>query len=173
MNDTEIKLTELFSAERFAAPDVVNVDIPLIKWVIFLVDDAWYAFPGAAVREILADPQVFFLPGCPASLEGVMSVRGDIESVLSLNHILVPRAACAPLPHSRVLLGHAGSITSGIRVDKVEDVIDLPENLMQDAPHSLPSHLEKIALGLIPYKDHLVTVLDMKRIFEDYFQGLL
>lgn len=171
MSAPDAGLTELL-AGRLNAPKVVNVDVALSKWVIFRLADNWYAFSAAHVREILTEPRVYFLPGCPSSMEGVINVRGDIESVLLLGNILRQDIGATPRP-SHVLLSMGAGISSGVRVDRVEDVVDLPENLLQDAPHPVPGHLQDLVLGVIPYRDRLVTVLDIDRIFEDYRQGLL
>ena len=97
---------------------MVNVDEEVTKLVVFTLGGDWFAFHGDKVREILTDNTVFFLPGCPASLEGVINVRGDIESVVLLRTVFGYSAAVDA--SSRILLGHGKSMRSGIRVDSVD-----------------------------------------------------
>lgn len=86
MNDNA--LDQILTQRREAKREIVNVDEPVVKLVIFALSGERFALPGERVREILAGAQVFFVPGCPASLEGVINVRGDIESVVRLNELL-------------------------------------------------------------------------------------
>ena len=87
---------------------------------------------------MLADCPVFFLPGCPPSLEGVINVRGDIELVVRLRALLgLPEAA--PGQASRIVLGQASAMRSGIRVDRVEDVVDVSKAPSRRRPTPFPN----------------------------------
>lgn len=85
---TPTSLDDILSQRHDAQRAVVNVDEPQLKLVVFALGGQWFAFHGSSVREILAQPTVHFVPGCPSSLEGVIHVRGDIESVLRLHELL-------------------------------------------------------------------------------------
>ena len=84
---TPTSLDDILSQRHDAQRAVVNVDEPQLKLVVFALGGQWFAFHGSSVREILAQPTVHFVPGCPSSLEGVIHVRGDIESVLRLHEL--------------------------------------------------------------------------------------
>lgn len=171
MNEMPTPLDDILARKRQAAGEIVNVDEPTVKLVLFSLGDNWYAFHGENISEVLANSEVFFLPGCPASLEGVINVRGDIESVISLRAVLgQPEAEIAA--SSRILLGQARAMRSGIRVDRVAEVLDVLESAIQPAPHTMPEYLRPIVLGIVTFRDHLVHLLDLERIFEDYRAGL-
>ena len=154
-------------ASRQGAGAIVNVDEPQIKLVVFTLDADWFAFPADSIREVLSDIQVFPLPRCPASLEGVINLRGDIESVIRLRSVLrYPDAPEGAL--SRVLLGEGGAMRSGIRVDRVEEVLDVPQRALRPAPHTIPDHLRDLVLGILDFSGRSVTVLSLERLFEDY-----
>ncbi len=171
MTESSLTLDGILSARLQVSDAVVDVEEPVVKLVIFTLDEDWFAFPGDKIREILGDSPVYFLPGCPPSLEGVINLRGDIESVLRLRSVLghgeAPAAAA-----SAILLGQASSMRSGLRVDRVEDVVDVPQSSLQPPIHTIPDNLRPIVLGVLTFRDHLVTVLDLARIFDDYRQGL-
>lgn len=164
-------LDQILSQRREARREVVNVDEPKVKLVIFELGGEWFAFHGERIREILAQADVYFVPGCPASLEGVINVRGDIESVVLL-HELLRLPAGQPGRGASILLGRGGGMSSGIRVDQVIDVVDLPQSRVQPAPATLPEHLQPVVSGVLKFKDRPVAVLDLDRIFSDYAKGL-
>ncbi len=168
---TEASLERILSLRQEGSGEIVSVDEPAVKLVIVSLGDQWFAFHGERIREVLAEAPVFFLPGCPPSLEGVVNVRGDIESVIRLRSILgLP--AMADGISSRILLGQASAMRSGVRVDRVEDVVDVLESAIQPLPPTTPDHLQPIMLGVFTFGDHVVHLLDLERIFEDYRAGL-
>lgn len=171
MNQPELTLDQVLTQRHDAQRDIVNVDEPTSKLVIFELHGDWFAFHGDKIREVLSQVDVFFVPGCPTFLEGVINVRGDIESVVSLNERL-------QLPESRnrlsssYLLGRGANISSGIRVDKMVDVIDVPLSSIHEPLDTLPEHLRAIVSGILQLKEKTVTVLDLDRIFADYGQRI-
>lgn len=171
MSEQASALDAILARKQHVAAEVVNVDEALVKLVFFSLGEQWYAFHGENISEVLADNEVFFLPGCPTSLEGVINVRGDIESVIRLRTVLgLPDAKTSA--GSRILLGQARAMRSGIRVDRVEEVLDVQESAIQPPPHTIPEHLRPIVLGIVSFREHLVHLLDLERIFEDYRAGL-
>lgn len=171
MTGETTSLDQILALKRGETGPIVNVDEPLVKLVIFTLDGSWFAFAGEAIREVLPDSPVFYLPGCPESLEGVINVRGDIESVIDLRQVLgfLPAADKA---RSRILLGRAAAMHSGIRVDAVEEVMDVPQSSIQAPPHTIPDHRKAIVRGIVRFKGELVTLLDLERLFADYAAGL-
>ena len=85
---SETTLDEVLTQRLEAQKEIVNVDEPLVKLVIFALGDEHFAFQGDCIHEILTKVDVFFVPGCPPSLEGVINVRGDIESVIRPHDLL-------------------------------------------------------------------------------------
>ncbi len=167
---SETTLDQVLSGRREAQQDIVNVDEPAVKLVIFELGPDWFAFHGERVSEILAHAEVFFVPGCPPSLEGVINVRGDIASVIRLHEMLhLPGSNAA---NSSILIGHGGGISSGIRVDRIVDVVDVAQSSIQPPPATLSDHLRPLVLGVLRFQEQPVTLLDLDALFADYERGL-
>ena len=149
MEQEQSDLDKVLSLRRNATAEIVNVDEPIVKLVIFELDGEWFAFPGEAIAEIMPATEVYFVPGCPPSLEGVINVRGDIESVIRIAELL-GKPAADPASTSSILRGQGGGMRSGIRVDRVVDVLDVMHSAIQTPPATLPEHLRRIvSLSLI------------------------
>lgn len=147
-------------------------DTPL-KLVIFELGGERFAFPGDCIREIIFQAEVFFVPGCPESLEGVINVRGDITTVIRLEELLaLPRRPPGQPGRSSILLGQGQAMTSGIRVGQVIDVVDIPSSSVQPAPATLPEQLRQRMPGVLYFQNRAVTLLDLDRLFADYARGL-
>jgi len=168
---TEVTLDEVITQRRDARKEIVDVDQAMVKLVIFELGRDWFAFRGECIQEILANADVFFVPGCPPSLEGVINVRGDIESVIRLHTLLqLPDSPVGKA--SFVLLGRGAGMLSGIRVDRVVDVVDVPQSQVQAPPATLPDALRTVVSGVLRFQQRPVTVLDLDVLFADYARGL-
>ncbi len=167
---SEERLDQILAKRDSAKKEIVNVDEPVTKLVIFALGSDWFAFHGEGIREIMTRATIFFVPGCPASLEGVINVRGDIESVIRLNELFQVPMPDPAAPYA-ILLGTVRDINSGIRVDRVVDLIDLPRSMLQPTPSNLPDQMRPYVSGLLRFRDQPVTVLDLDKIFTHYLQG--
>lgn len=168
----ERTLDQVLSQRRQAVAEVVNVDEPMVMLAIFELAGQAFAFYGSGIREIQADATVLFVPGCPPSLEGVINVRGDIESVIRLADVL----QLSPGESGRVstiLLGQAKEMRSGIRVEKVLDVVAVAQSLIQPAPSTLSEPLRSLVLGIVDFQGRPVAVLDLEKLFSDYARALI
>lgn len=176
--ESVVSLDEVLTQRRDVSRDIVNVDEPTCKVVIFALHDAageqYFAFTGERIREILAETAVFFVPGCPASLAGVINVRGDIESVIRLDQLLRIATPAGDTGHAAaaILLGQTAELRSGIQVDRVVDVVDILHSSLYPPPATLPDHLRPLVLSLFTFAGQPVALLDLERLFADYRQGL-
>lgn len=170
MHEHATTLAEILARPRLPEGEARAVDEPQVKLVVFTLGEQWFAFHGEAIREVLADSEVYFLPGCPPSMEGVINVRGDIESVIRLGAVLGLPAVDTPAT-SRVLLARTGTMRSGLRVDRVEDVLDVAQSAIQPPPHTLPEHLRTRVQGIVMYRGHPVHLLDLAALFAEYCAG--
>lgn len=159
---SEATLDQVLSQRREVNKDIVNVDEPAVKLVIFALGDDWFAFHSERIREILAQADIFFVPGCPPSLEGVINVRGDIESVIRPHEMLHLPDNSDGGRASAILLGRGGGMSSGIRVDRVVDVVDVPQSSIRPPPSTLPEHMRVLVLGVLRFQEQPVAVLEKR-----------
>lgn len=153
--------------------DVVDIDEPTQQLVLFRINGQRFALPGSAVSEILSSDQpVYYVPGLPASTEGVLHLRGKIESVISLQSLLdlpIPEGA----PCGMILLVSAAGICSGIRVEQLDDVCEIAQSLLQPPPETLSSALLPYVSALWQIDGHqALALLDPEALFSAYKQGL-
>ena len=94
---------------------------------------------------------VHFVPGCPPSLEGVINVRGDIATVIRLHDVLqLPAPASGQ--DSAIMLGSGAGIESGLRVDRIVDVVDVPNSNLQPPPANVAEQLRREAKRIVEGK---------------------
>jgi purine-binding chemotaxis protein CheW len=92
----------------------------------FMLADETYALPLSCIREILRMPAVAEVPRAAPEVLGIVSVRGQVTTLIDLRHRLsLPKAALGP--RTRVLLVDQGDETLGLLCDRVLSVYRLGE----------------------------------------------
>ncbi len=171
MTDEQDQLSEILERRRRANGGILDVEAPTVQMVVFALGSELFAFPGANVTEILPLSPIHFVPGCPPSLEGVINVRGDIVSVIRLSDLLGAERTAAGR-RTAILIGQGGGMCSGLRVDRVEDVLDVVRDAVHVPPCTLPEKLRPLATGVFEHRGRMVLALDLEQLFQDYRAGL-
>lgn len=156
-------------------------DEEMVKFVIFSLNEQLYAFPGEHISEILAPgTRIFYVPGCPPVLPGVIHLRGEIASVLDLKRFLQLNSSSTANPEiegqsllmGKVLGDGQETIVSAIQVQQVIDVLDISTVDIDEAPDNLAEPIQIYVQGIINYREQVVTWLNLEQIFKDFLQGL-
>lgn len=160
--------TERILSEIKARQDqdkIIRMEEEKTKLVIFSIRNDIYAFYGTDIREILRYEEIAWVPGCPAMIMGIINVRGDIESVINLHRLLkLPDPEITA--ETRIAIARTGSLRSGILVDAVLDVLDVPVNDIKPPVSTLDPLVREFAVGgETIHADRYVTLLDVGKIF--------
>ena len=172
MSDSQLE--QVLRQRQNSHQDIVDVDEPVIKLVIFRLGEQHFALAGESVKEVLPGTEtVFYVPGMPASVEGVINVRGDIESVVQLHALLqLPSTVEKSSLHlTSILLARSKQMHSGLRVDRLLDVLDVAQNQVQPPPEALPDYLKPYVSGLLQFNGLAVAVLDVDALFNAWQTG--
>ncbi len=120
------------------------------------------------LREIIRPRPVTEVPRAPASVLGIISVRGEIIPVVDLRRRL-RKAPAAPGKEARVLIvdhpaGREGG-TYGLLVDAVHQVVRLREEEIEAPPALLSADGGELIAGIArPRPDRLVILLDLDAV---------
>ncbi len=92
--------------------------------LVFRLGDDRYGIPVSAVREVLPQARIAPVPGAPATVAGLIQVRGEIRPVYDLRHRLqIPESAPRPAKDGEtVIVLSAAGREFGIRVDSAEEI---------------------------------------------------
>lgn len=143
---------------------IVDVEEEKVKLVIFLLSGDYYAFYGGDVKEILPQTNIFYVPGSPDFITGVINVRGDIDSVIDIKKLLgLPDSK--DTQKSRIAIAVIGNMRSGVLLDAIEDVIDVPVSLIKPPLSTLEGSKKDFIAGELFYNNRNITILDLGKIF--------
>jgi purine-binding chemotaxis protein CheW len=108
------------------------------QYLSFTIADTDYGLPILSVKEILQHEDATPVPGVPASIRGVINVRGQVVPVVDLS-VKFGRPATVPTNRTCILvveagLGSAERLVVGVLADAVNEVLDLPVDEIEEAP---------------------------------------
>jgi purine-binding chemotaxis protein CheW len=150
--------------QRRGAAKIIDVDEQRVKIVIFTLEGARYAFYGSDIREILPLTSICYVPGAPDFILGVINNRGDIESVIAVEKFL-DLPAVSEVKSGRIAIAEKEGIRSGIRVDSIEDVIDVPASSIKPPLSTLDGSRRDMVAGEVQYEGDSIVLLDVGKIF--------
>jgi purine-binding chemotaxis protein CheW len=163
-------LDEILAQRHLAGGAVLEVETPKVKLMLFRVGETRLALPARNLIEILPASTIHPVPGCPPAVEGVINVRGEIVSVIRLGDLIGVTHRPADR-RTAILLAQDASRRSGLRVDALIDLLDIPEDAIQPPPETLRPSLRPVAVGLFTQHGEAVVVLDLERVFKGLTQG--
>jgi purine-binding chemotaxis protein CheW len=165
-------LDQIVAQRQLGDKDIADVDEHTTRMVFFVVGGQLFAVKGASVKEILAYCEMAFVPGCPATMRGVINVRGDIESVVSLAGLLgLPEGEVTR--KTSILLADGAGMRSGLIVDAVSDVAEIPDSAIQAVPCTTSLNQQGIMTHTVTNRDKVATMIEIEPLFQNFARGLL
>ncbi len=142
--------------------EIVDVEEEREKIVVFTVAECRYAFFGVNVKEILPAVEISWVPSLPDYLPGLINVRGDIESVVDIRLFLDEK----PADHAKnfILLVVCGDFRSGVLVDGIDDVVDVPASAIEPPLSTLGGTAGELVCGEIRLGRETATLLDINKL---------
>ena len=163
MNDRR-KAIEKILEEREELGLGVELEEESVQFVIVTLAGQLYAFYGSVVEAIAMLQTITPIPGTPEYMLGVMYYQGQVESIMDIKGILGLEGT-EITRKSRAVIAASGEVHSGILVDSVEDVVELPERGILAPLHTMEAAKKEYVAGEIDYRGKNVVILDLARIF--------
>jgi purine-binding chemotaxis protein CheW len=161
MSNNSLQILEELK-KRDHSSEIVNVDEDVVKIVIVSVMGGKFAFYGSDVKEILSECEIYWIPGVPEYIPGLINVRGDIESVIDIRSIISSGRYDAN--KWQIVMAQKDDFRSGIIVDWVEDVIDIPASAFSKQITSLEGTGNDVFSGEISIENTMIPLLDIGKL---------
>ncbi|KJR44030.1 chemotaxis protein CheW [Candidatus Magnetoovum chiemensis] len=138
-----------------------------VKLVIFTLDRTLYAFNGSDIKEILNYMDITYVPGAPNFILGIINLRGSVESVIDIRSFLnMPKAEL--MKNSKIAIAVNKNIHSGIIVDSIADVADVPKSSIKPVSYALDNNIKEYVFGETIYKGKSVIIISLDKIFDAF-----
>jgi purine-binding chemotaxis protein CheW len=134
------------------------------QWVAFHLGAEEYAVPITEVQEIIRVPTIARVPAAPPFVAGVINLRGRIVPVVDLA-LRLGLASGEAGRARRVVVTHVGSITVGLLVDGVTEVLALSQQHIEAAPTFLEAVPHAACFqGVAKWAGRLLMLLELGRV---------
>ena len=149
---------------------VVSVADIAGKYLTFKLGAEDYGLEILKVQEIIKIMDITMVPRMPEYVKGVINLRGKVIPVIDIRNkfgmevidqtertcIIVVQVAKKDL-----------SITMGLMVDEVSEVIDISQNDIEPAPEMGAAVGEQFILGMAKVGDCVIILLDVNRVMSE------
>lgn len=135
------------------------------KYLTFKLGQESYGIAVLKIREIIRLTDITTVPQMPSYVKGVINLRGKIIPVADLR-VRFGLAEAAHTQHTcivvvQVTLPAGGKVQTGLVVDAVEEVINIAQNEIEDAPDFGANVDTRYILGMAKVKGVVKTLLDI------------
>lgn len=136
---------------------------------LFTLGEGTYAIPVELLTEIIISQKIFPVPSTPSHVFGVINLRGNIVPIVDIRPALsLPQTS---VPGQIIIVKH-GTVSLGIVVDNVYEVVGVPESSVQAIPsehgkQQAGGDLNRFLMGTIQRDTGPAGLLNIERVFEE------
>ncbi len=134
-------------------------------WLGFELAGQNYAVPLADVHEIIRPEPPTPVPGAPADVLGIINLRGSIVTVLDgCRRLGLGASDPGEHPSQRLVIFHDESGSIGMRIDALQDVLELDtRNMLPPLPGRAP-RIDDPVLGSLYHGNGFIALLDTAKL---------
>ncbi|MCW8955604.1 MAG: chemotaxis protein CheW [Gammaproteobacteria bacterium] len=147
-------------------------DEGLMQFVGFGIGMERFGVDILTVQEIIRSTEVTPVPNSPSFVEGVINLRGDIIPVIDLRKRLSLYNPDKTLEKNWILILSIGNRIVGFIVDRVTEVLKVPEDSIDPPPGIIVAGLENQYIhGVCEIDNKLLIILDFESVLfnEEYY----
>jgi purine-binding chemotaxis protein CheW len=133
------------------------------SYCTFRVDDLYFGVEVCQVQEVIRYQHTTRVPLSPKVVQGLMNLRGQIVTALTLRHRLgLKDSADDSRPMNVVIRTTDGPII--LLVDEIGDVVQVDQNRFEPPPETLQGEQRELIRGAFKLDDRLLLILDTEKV---------
>ncbi len=134
-----------------------------VQLATFQVGDLLLGIPIECVQEINRNLETTAIPHSPDHIRGVINLRGDVATVISLRRVLgLPSAEVSSESRNVIVREFRDSV--GLCVDRISDIITIPRASIIPPPANLSGVAAKYFVGVHSTEQDIVVILDISAV---------
>ena len=135
------------------------------KMLLFAVGKERYAMPIQDISLIIEKRFPTPIPNVPYFVQGIISLRGKIVTILNAAERLGLRTG-GQGETAKIVVIDKGADQFGILVDNIEHVVEVDRGLMEPSPESFSRVEQEFVNGVFYNKDKAIASLDLERFLD-------
>ncbi|MFQ5901270.1 MAG: chemotaxis protein CheW, partial [Thermodesulfobacteriota bacterium] len=134
-----------------------------VQLVVFRLSMEWYGVDINKTKEIVKVGTITYLPSAPDHIYGILNLRGNIMSITNLKRSF-GLSSEELTERSRIVVIESGSLKTGLLVDEVEEIIEIPVSKIDPTLTTIDPERGECITGECRIDDKLVGVLNVGKI---------
>ncbi|MDF1662217.1 MAG: chemotaxis protein CheW [Planctomycetota bacterium] len=122
-----------------------------------------FGMPVNMVQEVIRQQDVTDVPLSPNSISGLINLRGQIITVVDLNHILLPKEEITPREGRLFLVCAPRRTPMALMIDKVGDVLKIDSGKIERSPDNVQGLVRELIDGAYKTDDELILLFNARR----------
>lgn len=133
------------------------------KFLTFSLADQEYGIAILKVQEIIGMMPITRVPRTPDFIRGIINLRGKVVPIVDLR-LKFGMEAKAQTEETCMIVVRTGGIEMGVIVDRVSEVLDVPEDEIENAPSFGVAVDTNFILGIGKTAGRINLLLDIDRV---------
>lgn len=142
-----------------------SVSLQSGKFLTLFLGEEEYALEILKVQEIIGLMPITPVPRTPDSVLGIINLRGQVIPVLDLRC----KFEMETVDHDEmtcIIVVQVAEILVGILVDRVNEVSDLQESMLQEMPEINSGPMSDCTLGVGKVEDRVIMLLNIEKMID-------
>lgn len=143
--------------------DRERAEVEARRWLAFSLGSEEYSLDITSIREIIKPREITNIPRVPDFLLGIISLRGNIIPVFDLKRRL--RLGVSSISnHSRIVVCQEGERYAGLLVDRITQVVSIPEESIEPPPAVLSGIDRDLVGGVGRFQGKMLILLQLSSV---------
>ena len=129
------------------------------QFCTFFVNGLFFGIEVLKVQEVIRYQEMTRVPLAPATIRGLINLRGQIVTAIDLRRRLeLPVRDDGQLPMNVVVRSDDGAVS--LLVDEIGDVVEIQDDVYEHPPETLKGVARELVQGVYKLESRLLLVLD-------------
>lgn len=132
------------------------------QFCTFFVNGLFFGVEVLKVQEVIRYQGMTRVPLAPATIQGLINLRGQIVTAIDLRRRLeLPPREDERLPMNVVVRSDDGAVS--LLVDEIGDVVEIQDDIYEQPPETLKGVARELVQGVYKLKERLLLILDTEK----------
>src|SRR4051812_39438855 len=130
------------------------------QFCTFFLGDFMFGIEVQTIQEVICYQTMTPVPLAPATVSGLINLRGQIVTAIDLRQRLeLPARVGGALPTNIIVRTSDGAVS--LLVDEIGDVVDVDSALHEGCPETLEGRARELVTGVYKLDGRLLLIIDV------------
>ena len=135
------------------------------QFCTFYLDKYCFGVNVLEVQEVFRYQEITSVPLAPEVITGMINLRGQIITAINLRLRLGMEARLENKAPMNIVVRTNDDVVN-LLVDRIGDVMEISENLYEEAPDTIQGAMRELVTGVYKLEDRLLLILDTRKVVQ-------